>query len=915
MSLASRVRTAWRALTRGPEVEAQADEELRFHVESYAEDLMRSGMGREEAMRRAKAEIGSLAAVRENSRQAWGTRWLDEMRGDVRYALRMLAKSPGFTAVAVGSLALGIGANTAIFSITKHVLMDRLHVPRAGELRLLEWTSKRHGAVHSLWGDMNTTNDGVTSSSFSYPIYQELRKQNADLNDLFAFKGIGRTDATVDGQAQVVQTELVSGNYYQQMEVQPQLGRALGPADDQPSAAPVVTISDGYWARQFNRSPAVIGRSFLLNLQPVTIVGVNPREFTGAKSAQTSPEVFAPIALEPLLGAHIWDDPLLTSPKRWWLQIMARTRPGVSDAAAQAQLTTTLQASVRALMKPAADESLPRILVTDGSRGQNEAAQQLRRPLMVMLAMVGMVLVLACANLANLLLARSAARRREMSVRMALGAGRARVLRQVMTECLLLAVGGGLLALLIGNLLQAGLLHLTAGPSPDETMTVPFSWGVFAFNFVLALATGALFGLGPALQATRTDVQSGLKDTTHTTTRRRHGYAGKAIVGFQIAVSTLLVATAGVFLRTLVNLNRIDPGFDPRNLVLFEIDPPPSGYSPAQAANLFQQIEERLKATPAVEGVTAESIPLLSNNNSNDDFVPTGRVVKKDDDTAERDDYVGDDFFTTLRIPMVAGRSFNAHDTATSQPVAVINEALARKDWGNENPIGKTFRTSDAHNKQLTYTIVGVCANSYYSSLREDPPPIFFLNYRQAPDLSWGMTLVVRTSVPRAGMAPSLRAAVGSIDRNLPLIDVRTQKEQIEQITMSERIFADLSGGFGVLALALACIGIYGVMAYSVSQRTNEIGIRMALGAQPGRVLRMVLGEASWMSGLGVAAGMGAALAVGRLIASMLYGLKPYDPATLAASVVLLGLVALGASLIPARRAAGVDPMRALRSE
>ncbi|HEY6448382.1 MAG TPA: ABC transporter permease [Acidobacteriaceae bacterium] len=912
----SRVRTWWRAVTRRAEVHAQVDEELRFHVESYAEDLMRGGVPREEAMRRAKAEIGSAAAVRERSRQAWGTRWFDEMRGDVRYALRMLAKSPGFTAVAVGSLALGIGANTAIFSITKHVLLDRLHVPRAGELRLLKWTSMHNSAVHSVWGDWDSDSAGVTSSSFSYPIYLELRKQNRGLSDLFAFKGSVRMDVTVDGQAQEVQSELVSGNYYQQMEVQPQLGRGLGPADDQPSAAPVVTISDGYWARQFNRSPAVIGKSIVLNLQPVTIVGVNPRGFTGARSAQLSSDVFGPIALEPRLGLHIWDDSLIESPSRWWVQVMARTRPGVSEAAAQAQLTATLQNAVRALMKPKADESLPRVLVTDGSRGQNEAAQQLQRPLLVMMALVGMVLVLACANLANLLLARSAARKREMSVRMALGAGRGRVLRQVMTECLLLALGGGLLGLLAGNLLQTALLRLTAGPSPDQTlMQVPFSWGVFAFNFGLAVVTGLFFGLGPALHATTTDVQSGLKDATHMATRRRRGYAGKTIVGFQIAVSTLLVATAGVFLRTLVNLNRIDPGFDSRNLVLFEIDPPASRYPPAHAADLFKKIEEQLKATPGVDGAAEASVVLLANDNSNDDFIPTGKVVKKGDDTAENDNYVGDDYFSTMRIPMIAGRSFRARDTATSQRVAVVNQALEKKYWGNANAIGKTFTTSDAHNTQLTFTIVGVCANTRYSSLRSDPPPTFFLSYRQAPDTAFGTRFVVRTRVPLAGIAPSLRAAVQSVDRDLPLINVRTQKEQIDEITMSERIFADLSGGFGVLALVLACIGIYGVMAYSVSQRRNEIGIRMALGAEPGRVLRMVLGEASWMAALGVAAGMGAALAAGRLIGSLLYGLKPYDLGTLAGAVLLLGVVALGASWIPARRAAGVDPMRALRAE
>ncbi len=916
MSLQSRVRTWWRAVAQRDELDSQVSEELRFHIESYTEDLMRRGVPREEAVRRARAELGSVAARREDCRQAWGTRFFDELRGDLRHALRMLAKSPAFTAIAIGSLALGIGANTAVFSIAKHVLLDPLHVPHPGQLRLLEWTSKRDGVVHSIWGDWNHGYDGVYSSSFSYPIYQELRRQNRDLSDLFAFKGAGRMDVTVNGVADVVQSELVSGNYYEQMQVQPQLGRAILPADDQPGAAPVIIISDSYWAHQFNRSTSVIGRSILLNLQPVTIVGVNPREFTGAKSAQISPEVFAPIAMEPLLGPQIWSDSLISDPQHWWMQIMARTRPGVNDAVAQAALSGSLHNAVVGLMQPKASEAVPRLLVTDGSRGQNEAGMQMAQPLAVMETLVGMVLLLACANMANLLLARSAARQREMSVRLALGAGRSRIVRQVLTECLLLAIAGGALGLLVGTLVQDGLLHLTAGTSPDEpAMHVPFSWGIFAFNFVLSLVTGLLFGLAPALQATRTEVQSALKDSTHTATRRRHGYAGKAIVGFQIAVSMLLVATAGVFLRTLVNLNRVDPGFDTRNLVLFQIDPPSSRYPGAARGDLFQRLEEQLAAMPGVESVAAASTPFLANDNSNDDFVPTGIPIKKGEDQGERDNYVGDDFFATLRIPILAGRSLNAHDTAASQRVAVVNQALARKYWGSTSPVGHTFTTSDEHNQKLTYTIVGVCADTLYDGLREDRPPIFFLSYRQAPDLSWGITFMVRTRTARAAITPSLRAAVQSVDRDLPLINVRTQKEQIDEITTNERMFADVAGGFGVLALVLACIGIYGIMAYSVSRRTNEIGIRMALGAQRARVVRMVLGEASWMVLTGVVAGVAGALALGRLVASMLYGLKAWDPATFVGASALLILIALAASWIPARRAAGVDPMRALRHE
>ncbi len=916
MSVRSRVRTWWRAIFRAEDLGRQVSEELAFHIESYAAELEGRGVPHTEALRRARVELGSVTARGEDCRRAWGAQFLDDLAGDIRYALRMLRKSPGFTAVAVGSLALGIGANAAIFSIAKHVLLDRLNVPHAADLRLLEWTSKKPSAVHSVWGDWDKGGDGVTSSSFSYPIYRELRKENRELRDLFAFKDSGRMDVTVDGQAEVVQSELVSGNYYQQMEVQPPLGRAIGEQDDRVSAAPVVTISDGYWAKRFQRSPSVIGKTILLNLQPVTIVGVNPKGFTGAKSVQTSPEVFAPLALEPQLGLHIWTDSLMESPKRWWVQIMARTRPGVSDPAAQAQLSATLQNAVVALMKPAKGDAVPRLLVTDGSRGLNEAGKQLAQPLAVLLGLVGLVLLLACANLANLLLARSCARQREMSVRLALGAGRARILRHVLTESLLIAFLGGALGLLLGYLGRNALLVFTADPTSEaEPMQAAFSWGVFGFTAGLSLVTGLLFGLVPAWTATRTQTQTGLKDSTHTATRRRQGYGGKAIVGFQIAISMLLVAGAGMFLRTLVNLNRIDPGFDSRNLILFAVNPPASRYPPEQVADLIERVEDRLRATPGVDAAAAASVPLLANDNSMDDFVPVGKVEKKGESTGESDNYVGDDYFATMRIPMIAGRSFNTRDTATSQYVAVVNQALAQKYWGNANPIGKAFWTTDAHDKKLTYTIVGLCANTRYSSLRRDPPPIFYLSYRQAPDVSWGVTFAVRTRLPRAAMTPTLRAAVQSVDRDLPLIDVRTQKEQVDQTTMSERMFADLTGGFGVLALVLASIGIYGVLAYSVSRRTSEIGIRMALGAQRRSVLGMVLGEAAWIAAVGVAVGMGAALGMGKLVASMLYGLKSWDPVTLAGSAVLLGLVALGASWIPARRAAGVDPMRALRHE
>ncbi|MGA7523218.1 MAG: ABC transporter permease [Acidobacteriaceae bacterium] len=903
------------ALFRRRELDRELDDEMRAHLEMAAEAHQRHGMSADEAHQAALREFGGVSQVRETVRLREGWPQVENLRRDVGYAVRVLKKSPGFAAIAIGSLALGIGANTAIFSIAKKVLLDRLHVPHPQELRLLAWHSGRKSAVHSTWGDWDKTAGGVTSTSFSYPVYQLLRKENHQLADLFAFKNLGLLNVTAEGVAEVVQADLVSGNFYRQMEVQPQLGRAIGPADDKPGASPVALISDGYWRRRFNRAPDVIGKTILVNLVNVTIVGVNPPGFTGAKSVQTSPEIFMPFSLQPLVNPDPPNGTLLTSTRRWWVQIMARAKPGVDEAKAQAALDVALQAAVRATMPVKPDESVPSLVLTDGSRGLNEASRQMKQPLLVLMGLVGLVVLLACANLANLLLARSAARQREMSVRMALGAGRARILRQVLTESLLLSVLGGVAGLLVGYLGRNALLHMFSSPGDPMTLPGSFDWGVFAFNAALSIATGLLFGLGPAWSATRAQVSSTLKDSAHTTTRRRRGLSGRALVGFQIALSTLLVVMAGVFLRTLINLDHVDPGFDPRNLVLFEMRPPLSEYSGAKQIALFRELTERLAAVPGVQTVTPTSVAPLSHNYETDDFTPVGAPVDPSKESGVDNSTVGDAYFATFRIPILVGRGFAPTDTETSPRVAVVNQALVREYFPNENPIGKSFLTSGAGNKKLSYQIVGVCADTRYGSLREDPPPIFYLNYRQAPEIDWGLSFAVRTRIAPAAITPSLRKAVQTVDRNLPLVDVRTQEEQIDELLMTERIFADLTMGFGVLALVLACIGIYGLMAYSVARRTNEIGIRMALGARKEQVLRMVLGEAVWMTALGIAVGLAAALGLGRLIASQLYGLRSWDPPTLAATAGLLVLVTLAASWIPASRAADVDPSQALRAE
>jgi predicted permease len=904
------------ALFRRGRLDLELDEELRVHLEMAADENRRRGMSDDEAWRTALRDFGGVTQVRETVRVREGWLAIENLRRDLVYAVRMLRKSPGFAAIAIGSLALGIGANTAIFSIAKQALLDRLHVPHAGELRLLAWRAKGQSVVHSSWGDWDKNSEGVTSTSFSYPVYQQMRKQNHALEDLFAFKNLGRMNVTVDGEAEVVQGDLVSGNFYEQMEVRPQLGRAIGPVDDEKvGGSPVAVISDGYWTRRFNRSPSVIGKTILVNLVNVTVVGVNPRGFTGAKGTQSSPEIFMPFSMQPLVSPYRTEASLLTSDKVWWMEIMARARPGVDEVKARAALDVALKSAVRATMTVKSEESMPDLVLADGSRGMNEASRQMAQPLMVLMSLVGLVVLLACANMANLLLARSAARQREMGVRLALGAGRARILRQMLTESLLLSVLGGLVGLVVAYFGRSAVLAMFSSPGDPMVTQNSLDWGVFGFNAALSVVTGVLFGVGPALQATRTQVTSTLKDAAQTTTRRRKGFAGRAIVGFQVALSTLLVVVAGVFLRTIINLNHVDPGFDPRNIVLFEVRPPQSQYAGDKEARLFRQITERLAAMPGVEAVSPTSVAPLSHSYDSSDFTPVGEKVVPGQEESALNAAVGDRYFATFRIPMVAGRGFAETDTETSPKVAVVNQALAKQFFPGENPVGKSFTTSDEKDNKLMYQIVGVCADTRYGSLREDPPPIFFVDYKQAPAVTWGMTFAVKTRTSRAAITTSLRRAVQSVDRNLPLTDVRTQEEQIDELLRNEHVFAELTAGFGIVALMLACIGIYGLMAYAVSRRTNEIGIRMALGARAEQVLGMVLREAVWMTAAGVVVGLGCALAVGRLIASQLYGLKAWDPVTLSGAALLLVAVALGASWVPARRAAAVDPSKALREQ
>jgi len=911
MSALARFRSWLRAMTRRPALEQEMHAELRFHIEAYAEDLMCGGMSREEAMRRARMELGGVEAQKEAMRASLGLRLWDEPWADLRYAVRMLRKSPGFTAIAVGSLALGIGANTTIFTVAKQVLLDRLNVPHPQDLRLFAWKSGEKPVVHSSWGQWDRLPSGqTTSTSFSYPVFQQLRRENHALEDLFAFKDAGRMTATVDGQAEVVQSEMVSGNYYQQLGVRTQLGRPIQPSDVvAPSSGAVVVISDGYWARRFGRSPNVIGKTIELNLIPVSIVGVNQPRFTGAKGAQSSPEVFLPFSMQPVILPK-GKDSLLSDTKLWWVLIMGRIKPGVPEQSARVSLDVALNAAVRATMTIGKGEEIPHLILSDGSRGMNYTARQFAQPVYVLMSLVGLVLMLACANIANLLLARSAARQREMSVRLALGAGRWRILRQVLTESLLLSGLGGIAGFGLGYLGRNAIPRLLSNSWESTTFDGRFDWRVFAFTAGITLLTGLLFGIAPAWQATRTQVNSGLKDAALTITHRRKGYAGKAIVVFQVALSTLLVVGAGLFLRTLVNLVSVDPGFRPQHILLFDMQPPRTRYPAPKDVALHRRLEEELASVPGVDSVALSAVTLVANGTSTVDFLPSGQSRNSAKEQSVYINPVSERFFTTMSIPILAGRGFGESDTETSLKVAIVNRRLVRQFFPNTDPIGKTFDSN--HQK---FQVIGICADAKYDSLRHEVPPTFYPLYRQLLDAEYGMTYEIHTQMKPESIIPSLRKAIQSVDKDLPLIDVRTQEEQIDATMQQERIFANLSAGFGVLALTLACIGIYGVMAYTVARRINEIGIRMALGAQARQVLLMILRESSWLAIIGVAAGLGAALFLTRFLKAMLYGLQPNDPVTLIGAALLLFMVAILAGWGPAQRASRVEPMQALRHE
>jgi predicted permease len=903
-----------RAVVRRDRLEAEMEAELACHLESLTADLVRAGNSPDEAARRARIALGAATVHKEGMRASLGLRWWDQFWADLRYGFRILRKSPGFTAIAVTSLALGIGANTAIFTVAKRVMFETLPVKRPHELRLLTWVSGHEQPVPPAWGDVSSTpNGGLVSNAFSYPVLEELRRRTDVIADTIAFKDIQMT-ATIDGEPELVAGEMVSGDAFDALGIAPILGRSFTRAEDAvPGQGPVAVISENYWAQRFGRSSSVLGKTISLNGVPMTVVGVGPAHFNGMQIGAMT-QVFVPITMQPLIAprAQRSTASLLNNPQSWWVQILVRLRSDVPEAQAQAALDVVLRQTAMAALPKTPALDLIHLEMQPGDRGLDYLSGAYAEPSYVLLALAGFVLLLACVNLANLLLARAATRQREMSARLALGAGRGRILRQMLTESLMLSSLGGGAGLLLGFLGRNVLPRLLVTSVDSAAMQGNFDWRVLAFTAGISLATGILFGVAPAWRAMHVESGTALKDAEHASAGRSRMRLGKGLVVFQIALSAILLIGAGLFIRTLLNLSQTPLGFRADHLLLFRLNPPRARYTDAQGNALFQQLEQKFSGIPGVLSVSMSNIAIIGDGQSGSTFHVLGTPADKEAIRVQANT-VGKDFFATMGIPIVRGRDFNTSDTATSPKVAIVNAALARRFFANEDPIGKIFEI-DPEDMEGPIQIVGVCPDTRYADLRSETPPTFFLDYRQ----SYGggrPVFEIHTMAEPGSVLSAVRSAVASLDRDLPLIDVRTMRQQVETTTSNERVFAELTGGFGILALALACVGIYGIMAYSVANRRNEIGIRMALGAQPGQVRGMILRESTWLAVGGIVVGVGAALGLTRLVKSMLYGIQPWDPATLTAGVLILLAVALAAGWIPARRAARVQPMDALRHE
>jgi predicted permease len=909
---------------RRTQLDRDLDAELRSHLEMAVERNLAQGLDRERARRQAFLDFGGLEQTRQVYREARGLPLLDTLLQDVHFAFRVLRKSPGFTAVAVLTLALGIGANTAIFSLIDAVLLRSLPVHDPQQLVVFQWTARNSPNTKGYYGYMScpSPNAGAEHGcSLSYPMFHQFQSLQDEFSGVTALCGNVGLNLRGNGPASFVQGEMVSGDFFDTLGIGAALGRTLAPSDDQAGAPPVAVLSYGYWQRTFGGDPAVVGRTIWLNNSPVTIVGVAAKEFPGLDPSRVRP-IWLPLSLSQRTGMDLFgtvsgDHPSLQAGDDiWWVYVVARLKEGISLGRAQAAVDAVFRNDVldktKELFKTA---DAPRLVLLRAPQAISGLREQFSTPLAILMTAVGMVLLVACANVAGLMLARSATRQRELAVRTALGAGRKRIARQLLTESVLLALAGGASGILLAYWsVQSLVAFMSRGGLWPSHLAVRLDLRVLAFTMAASVLTGILFGLAPAFRGARVNLTPALKESLAARPTGASTWQwlnlGSGLVVTQVALAILALSGAGLLVRTLENLKSIDPGFDTRNILLFNMDPSLNAYTSAQTHSLYSQMLQRIEAVPGVISATYSFDSLLSGNYWDTSFQIEGEPQNTQHHTLGL--AAGPKFFETMGIPVMAGRVFAPQDFSLTPDSpwkpAVINEAFARSFFKDQNPLGR--RITDVGHQGTGHEIVGIVGDTKFRTLRSEIAPTLFV-----PAGGGEAIFEVRTRVDPRTVIPAVRSVVSELDKDLPTLSMKTEAEQIDRSLFQEKLMARLSSLFGALSLLLACVGLYGLLSYEVARRTREIGVRMALGARPSDVLRFIVGQGIALSAAGAMLGILGALGVTRYLASLLYGVRPFDPLTFLSVALLLALVAFAACYIPARRASRVDPVVALRYE
>jgi predicted permease len=913
--------------------ENDANDELQFHLEKEIELNMARGMKSDEARRQALISFGGVQQTRESLREVHRGRMFEALRQDLRYGWRMLRKSPAFTIIAVLTLALGIGANTAIFSLIDAVAFRSLPIPNPKGLLVLKWQAKQQPQTngYSSFGECEDDNGEPNPRGCSLPmaLFKELQTQTSVFSHLAAYTGGSHLDLSGNGPARMVQGQFISGDYFATLELRPQAGRLITTADDTPDAAPVAVLNYAFWQSSFGGSPSAIGKTIRLNGAAFTIIGVTEKKFDSL-TLSGKYDLWVSMAQRGKLIPH-WS-PKDDGMEFWSMVMIGRVKQDVPVTQAQAAINLLFRNEVLKGAKPIFKaEGDPQLNLIPAARELGGSQEDTLTPMYILMLCVGVVLLIACANVAGLLLARSTARAREIAVRLALGAKRGRLVLQMLTESLLLSTMGGVLGLVLAVWGARALTALISDSNVDRPIFSPqLDWRVLGFTAAISLLTGIIFGLAPALRGSDISLTSSLKSGDGglqggTQTRHRRFTLGGALVSVQMALAIVVLVTAGLLVKTLSNLKNLNPGFDTHNVLLFGVDPQLAGYSGTKVDALYRDLQQKFAALPAVTSVSYSWQPLLHGGLWTTGFHKPGTPPDSKEDAQSDELPIGPGFFTTLKIPFLSGRDFapadftiadaNSGDKPGNVPTpAIVNREFVRMCFPNSNPIGAIFANSEPTEhgdpKSPGYQIIGIVGDARYARLRREVKATFYV-----PATGREAFFELRTATDPTAMIPAIRNLVSHENEDLALYAISTQTEVINHQVLSERITAQLASFFGLLALALACLGLYGLLSYEVTRRTREIGIRMAVGAQSHNVVRLVLAKAVALIIAGAIVGTAAAFGVTRLLTSFLYGVKAGDPATFIAVAALLAVVALAACYIPVRRATRVDPLVALRYE